>query len=194
MPPSVRSLALAGSVGLALSLLSALPVGAHGSAGSGLIEGALHPLTGIDHLLLLVGVGALAARIEFRLLLPAVLGAVVGSVFGALGGGIPAAELVAALAVSALGLLLLLARRLQAGELPQSSAGVVVGVAVAVHALLHGREASADPSWWIGTCLAALAVVGGSALVMRRAGSGVSRALAVLLGLSGLVLAFAPLT
>ena len=52
-----RSLLLSSAAGLSLSLLSALPASAHGGADAGLIGGALHPLLGIDHLLLLVGVG-----------------------------------------------------------------------------------------------------------------------------------------
>lgn len=193
MLPSVRSLTLAGSAGFLLSLLSALPASAHGLAGSGLIAGALHPLSGADHLLLLIGVGALAARLDRRLLGPALLGAVIGALFGAAGGWLPAAELLGALSVSALGLLLLAARRLRDGAAPMALSGAVVGTAVAIHALLHGREATGDPGWWIGAALVAAAVVGGSALVLGRCEARVSRVLALVLGLSGLVLALLPL-
>lgn len=193
MLPSIRSLALAGSAGFLLSLLSALPAAAHGLAGAGLMTGALHPLTGADHLLLLVGVGALAARLDRRLLLPALVGALVGGIFGVAGGWIPAGELLAALSVSALGLLLLVARRLRSGEGSMALSGAVVGSAVAIHALLHGREATGDPSWWIGAALAAAAVVAASALLLSRCEARVSRGVAVLLGISGLVLAFVPL-
>lgn len=193
MHPTARSLALAGSAGFLLSLLSALPATAHGLAGSGLATGALHPLTGLDHLLLLVGVGALAARVERRLLWPALGGAVVGALVGAAGGWIPAGELLAALSVSALGLLLLAARRLRSGSGPLALSGAVVGSAVAIHALLHGREATADATWWLGAGLAAAAVVTLSALALGRSSARVSRAVAVILGVSGLVLAFAPL-
>ncbi len=193
MLPSARSLALAGSAGFLLSLLSALPATAHGLAGSGLMTGALHPLTGVDHLLLLVAVGALAARVDRRLLWPALGGAVLGALFGAAGGWIPAGELLAALSVSALGLLLLVARRLRSGDGPLALSGAVVGSAVAIHALLHGREATGDPTWWIGAGLSAAAVVAVSALALSRCSVQVTRAVAVLLGISGLVLAFAPL-
>jgi len=192
MLPSARSLVLAGTAGFALSLLSALPASAHGLAAAGLIPGALHPLTGPDHLLLLVGVGALAARVDRSLLLPALGAAVLGAVFGAAGGQIPAAELLAALSVSALGLLLLLARRLRQAGSGRWLSGAVVAAAVAIHALLHGGEASADPTWWLGAGLAAVAVVGSSALLLSRAGGQLSRTLAVLLGIAGLVLASLP--
>jgi urease accessory protein len=193
MLPSVRSLALAGSAGFALSLLSGLPASAHGAAGAGLMAGALHPLTGADHLLLLVGVGALAARVDHRLLWPALAGAVVGALFGAAGGWIPAGELLAALSVSALGVLLLAARRLRTSEGPLALSGAVVGAAVAVHALLHGREASGEPTWWIGAALAAATTVAVSALTLNRCSAKVSCVVAMVLGISGLALAFVPL-
>ena len=194
MLPSARSLALAGSAGFLLSLLSALPAAAHGVAGSGLMSGALHPITGVDHLLLLVGVGALASRVDRRLLWPALAGAVVGALFGASGGVIPAGEPLAALSVSALGLLLLLlARRDSSADGPLVLSGAMVGSAVAVHALLHGREATGDPTWWIGAALAAVAVVAASALTLSHSSARVTRVVAVMLGISGLVLAFAPL-
>ena len=193
MPSSARSLAVAGAAGFLLSLLSALPASAHGPAGSGLMTGALHPLTGLDHLLLLVGVGALAGRVDRRLLWPALAGAIVGALFGAAGGWIPAGELLAALSVSALGLLLLAARRLGDGGGPLALSGAVVGAAVAIHALLHGREATGDPTWWMGASLAAAVVVAVSALAFAHFSVRVTRVLAVMLGISGLVLAFAPL-
>jgi len=193
MLPSARSLALAGSAGFLLSLLSALPAAAHGVAGSGLMSGAFHPITGVDHLLLLVGVGALASRVDRRLLWPALAGAVVGALFGASGGVIPAGEPLAALSVSALGLLLLLVRRDSSADGPLVLSGAVVGSAVAVHALLHGREATGDPTWWIGAALAAVAVVAATALTLSHSSARVTRIVAVMLGISGLVLAFAPL-
>lgn len=186
---SLRSLALAGSAGFGLSLLSMLPAGAHQLAGVGLMEGALHPLTGLDHLLLLIGVGALVARVDRMLLMPALLGAIVGGVFGAAGGSIPGDEALAALAVSALGVLLLLSRRLGRSDASQALTGAVVGGAVAIHALLHGSESSGDALWWIGTALTAGAVVTLSAVGLSRAGARTVRAVATLLGISGLALA-----
>ena len=66
-PQAPRQLALAAAAGLGLSLLSALPAGAHGIAGSGLVAGASHPLLGLDHLLLRGGssLQAVAAREVF---------------------------------------------------------------------------------------------------------------------------------
>lgn len=156
------------------------------------MTGALHPLGGLDHLLLLVGVGAVAARLDRRLLWPALFGALLGGMFGAAGATLPAAEPLAALSISLLGALLLLAARLRQASAPLAFSGGAVAVAVALHALLHGLEAQAESGWWLGAALSALAVVGLSYGILSRSGSRLSRAVAVLLGISGLLLALAP--
>lgn len=189
-----RSLALAGSAGFGLSLLSALPSQAHGLAAAGMAAGALHPLGGLDHLLLLVGVGAAAAKIDGRLLPAALLGALLGGLIGGLGGSLPSAELLAAISVSALGLLLLLHRRLRPGQaLLRPLAGAVVASAMAIHALLHGQASHGQPLWWFGASLSALAVVSLSCLLLRRASSRVVVGLGLLLGIGGMGLALLPL-
>lgn len=199
MTTSIRSLALAGSAGFGLSLLSALPAGAHTLpattlAGSALAAGVLHPLMGLDHLLLLVGLAALVTRAERRLLWPALLGAGLGALLGVWGWALPGQESLAALAVAALGGLLLLVQRLRrAGAALRGLAAAVVAAATVVHALLHGQEASADPSWWLGASLAAIAVFAVATLVLRRSSDRSLRGLALLLGGSGLLLALAPL-
>ena len=73
------SLALPALAGLTMASLSALPAGAHGGAATTAAAGALHPLLGLDHLLLLVGVGLSAARFGPQLLLLALAGGVLGS-------------------------------------------------------------------------------------------------------------------
>jgi len=88
--------------------------------------------------------------------------------------------------------LLLLAARLRQASAPLAFSGGAVAVAVALHALLHGLEAQAEPGWWLGAALSALAVVGLSYGILSRSGSRLSRAVAVLLGISGLLLALAP--
>ena len=191
-PSSARPLGLAAAAGFGLSLLSALPVQAHGAADAGLLAGASHPLLGLDHLLLLLGVGGVAAYVSSGVLLFALGGALMGALLGSFGGDLPAAEVWAALAVSALGVLLLSLQRSQRS--PQLSlVGSVVAAAVAVHALLHGQEASGTLSWWLGAGLASAAVVGATGLVLRRLHSRWTLALAAALSLTGLVLAVAPL-
>jgi len=194
--PSLRQLAPAAAAGLALSLLSALPAGAHGLASGGLVAGASHPLLGLDHLLLLVGVGGAAALGGASLLLVALAAAVVGSLFGALGGHLPAAEVLAALTVSGLGLALLARQRNHAIS-SQGVLTVVLAVGVAVHAMLHGQEASGSASellgWWIGAALASTAVVGATAAVLRQSQPAWALRLAAGLTVAGGLLALAPL-
>jgi urease accessory protein len=187
-----RQLALATAAGLGLSLLSGVPVQAHGLADGGLLAGSSHPLLGLDHLLLLLGVGGVAAYVSGSLLLFALGGALVGAVLGSLGGNLPAAEVWAALAVSGLGLLLLQMQRSQ--HPPQLGlVGSLVAAAVAVHAMLHGQEASGTVAWWLGAGLASAAVVGGSFTLLRRLNSRWTLALAAGLSVAGLALAVAPL-
>ncbi len=194
--PSLRQLAPAAAAGLALSLLSALPAGAHGLASGGLVAGASHPLLGLDHLLLLLGVGGAAAVAGPSLLLVALAAAVVGSLFGAFGGTLPAAEVLAAFTVSGLGLALL-ARQRSPRMNAQAALTVVLAVGVAVHAMLHGQEASGSTSellgWWIGAALASTAVVAATAAVIRCSKPGWGLGLATGLTVAGGLLALAPL-
>jgi len=183
-----RSLALTGAAGFALSLLSALPAGAHGSAAPGAMAGALHPLLGLDHLLLLVGVGLAAARFGNAVLAWALGGALVGSLVGSAGGHLPGAELLAALAVTALGLALLLPQRLSL-RLP---AAAVAG-SVAIHAMLHGQESNGTALWWLGALGASMAVVAVSLQVGRQLNPRWSLIAAGGLALAGGALALAPL-
>lgn len=190
-PQATRQLALAAAAGLGLSLLSALPAGAHGVATGGLVAGASHPLLGLDHLLLLLGVGGAAALAGPAVLLAALAGAMGGSLFGAFGGSLPAAEVLAALAVSALGVTLLVRRR------QSPLLAVVLAAGVAIHAMLHGQEATGTAAsllgWWCGAALASTAVVTASFLTLRHLGPSWTLRLAAGLGLAGGLLALAPL-
>jgi urease accessory protein len=68
-------------------VLADQPAQAHGFAAGGITGGFLHPLTGTDHLLLLISVGAAASYISSQLLLWGLVGGIAGGVFGAMGGG-----------------------------------------------------------------------------------------------------------
>lgn len=189
---SSRRLLVPATAGLGLSLLSALPAGAHSMADGGLLAGASHPLLGLDHLLLLLGVGGLASLVGAHVLLFALAGALLGGVIGTLGGQLPGAEVLAALAVSVLGVLLLRSQR-SVQPLQLGLMGSVVAAAVAMHALLHGQEASAAASWWLGAGLASAAVVGVSYALLRQLDGRWTGGLALGLSLAGLGLALAPL-
>ncbi len=191
---SARSLALFGAAS-ALALLLDQPAQAHGIAHGGIAAGFLHPISGVDHLLLLVGIGAAASCISAQLLLWALAGAIGGGVFGAMGGTLPAQEFLAALAITAVALLVL--RSLHSQQSPQLGAfAALVAAAVAVHAMLHGLEAPADGSallWWLGAFSGSVLVSGGSFLALRRLPLAWTRGVCVLLALCGGVAALGPI-
>ncbi|MFM7676511.1 MAG: HupE/UreJ family protein [Synechococcus sp.] len=190
--PQLRSLLLAAAGVLGLSLLSSLPASAHGVASTGVLGGAAHPLLGLDHLLLLVGVGAAASSIGGGLLLFALGGALLGALGGAAGVELPLAETLAALAVAGVGALVFRAQR-QGRPALLHLVGVPVALAVAIHALLHGQEASGLASWWLGAGGTSLAVVLGCFWLLRRLPSACTTVLGLALGLAGGLLALAPL-
>ena len=188
---SARSLALAGGA-TALALLLAQPAQAHGIAHGGIAAGFLHPISGVDHLLMLVSVGAAGAVISPQLLLWALAGAIGGGVFGALGGSLPAQEFLAALAITAVTVLVL--RSQQSPRLGVSAA--LVAAAVAVHAMLHGLEAPVDGSaalWWLGALCGSVFVSGGSLLLLRRLPVAWTHAAALLLALGSGLVALGPI-
>ena len=193
----LRGLAPLVAIAALAVVVSGQPAAAHGIAGGGLGSGFLHPLLGSDHLLLLLGVGAAAASLSAQLLLWGLGGALAGGVYGALGGGLPAAEVLAALAIAAVAALVL---RNQSSPSTGAKSGLdlaggVVGAAVAIHAMLHGQEAPAGlaaASWWLGALAASALVAGGSYLVLRQQPATWIQRLAVGLALAGGLLAFAP--
>ena len=196
---STRTLALLAGCSLLATLLLDQPAQAHGFAqGLGLgggLAGFLHPITGADHLLLLIGVGAAGSCISPQLLLWALAGAIGGGIYGAIGGSLPGQELLAALAITALAVLVL--RSLQAKQSPQLGfCAALVATAVAVHAMLHGLEAPAEGAaalWWLGAFAGSALVSGGSFLLLRRLPLAWNWGLALLLALSGGVAALAPI-
>ena len=191
---SARSLALFGAAS-ALALLLDQPAQAHGIAHGGIAAGFLHPISGADHLLLLLGVGAASSCLSSQLLLWGLAGAIAGGVFGALGGTLPAQEFLAALAITAVAVLVL--RSLRSKQSPQLGAcAALVAAAVAVHAMLHGLEAPSDGSatlWWLGAFSASVLVSGGSFLLLRRLPVVWTRGVALLLALAGGVVALGPI-
>lgn len=190
-----RSAAVFASVAAASSvLLGSLPAHAHGGAQGGLVAGLSHPLFGLDHLFLLISVGAAASFLSARLLLWALGGAIAGAALGSMGVLLPGGELLAALAISAVALLILATGRVLHPTSPW--VGSIVAVAVALHGILHGHESPQDGSqllWWSGALLSTLLVSGSTYLVLRTLPMAWTRWSAVLLVGLGLVLAFGPL-
>jgi len=159
-PAPRRQLLLPVLAGLGCAALSALPAQAHSGAGDGVTAGLLHPLLGLDHLLLWLGLGALGSVAGRRWLFWGGGGGAVGVVLGSLGVTLPLAEPLAALAVAVLGLLLLLLVNRgtpRAGaDLPL--AGLVAGCC-AIHGLLHGAEDSGGAGWWLGLLVSSVALI-----------------------------------
>jgi urease accessory protein len=148
--------------GLGCAALSALPAQAHGDAGGGMTAGLLHPLLGLDHLLLWLGLGALGAVAGRRWLLWGAGGVAVGVVLGSLGVTLPMAEPLAGLAITLLGVRLVrLVSRGPRGA--QATADLPLGGLVAgccaVHGLLHGAEGSGASGWWMGLLVSSAALV-----------------------------------
>ncbi|MEB3259901.1 MAG: HupE/UreJ family protein [Cyanobacteriota bacterium] len=175
-------------------LLSRAPAAAHGLAVGGGTGGLMHPLLGLDHLLMLLAVGAAAALLSPRLLLWAGAGAVLGGLAGVHGWPVPAAEVWASLAVAAMGGLLLAA----VGGHPAFNplGGPLVAAGVALHAWLHGQESPVDGSsllWWSGALFSSVLVCGGAFQLFKRLPRSFSRVAAAGLLLAGGALALAPM-
>jgi len=189
-----RTLALLGAASL-LALLLHQPAQAHGLAQSGVAAGFFHPLTGADHLLLLIGVGAAASCLRAQLLFWGLAGACAGAGLGAFGATLPAQELLAALATTAVALLVLGSQRSPQGHGPagfggwtSGFVGCLVAISVAMHALLHGQEAAmgaATSLWWLGAFSASLLVSGGTFLLLHRLPRAWTRGVGTLLALGG---------
>ena len=180
-------------------ILSNHPALAHGLASGGVTAGLSHPLLGLDHLAMLMAVGTAAALIAPQLLLWALGGAAIGAALGSSGFTVVAADVLAALAIAALGALVLVAgnpgKTSSADDLTTLS-GAVVGGGLSIHAMLHGLEAPKDSStllWWSGALLSSALVCGGAYLLVKKLPVSAGKAVALALLAIGGWLALAPL-
>src|SRR5262245_1767208 len=95
--------------GVAAVVLAASPAGAHtGGPVHGLADGALHPLTGLDHLLAMLAVGVVAAlgtsvRRPWTVVVAFLGGMVAGGALGLAGVAFPGVETAIVLSVVGLG-------------------------------------------------------------------------------------------
>ncbi|VTU36053.1 HupE / UreJ protein [Variovorax sp. PBL-H6] len=129
-----------------LPLAAAAHTGADAGLHHGLATGFLHPLTGADHLAVMVAVGlwsALAARRAWPDLLWAPLGfglmLLAGAMLGLAGPTLPAVEPMIAASLLVLGLLVFTQRRL-----PAPAAAALVGVFALFHGVAHGQELAGE--------------------------------------------------
>lgn len=188
-------------VGAGAAALAASPAGAHvGGHLHGLADGALHPLTGIDHLLAMVAVGCIAAlgpaaagtsvRRPWAVVAAFLIGMLAGGALGLAGVAFPGVEIAIVVSVVGLGLAVALAPRADAVGLL-----ALVAAAGLVHGNAHGAEApaAANPVLYvlgfvaITAALHAAGAFGG--VVVRRvptarvlAGAGVATVGVLLLG------------
>ncbi|MDC6094859.1 HupE/UreJ family protein [Lautropia mirabilis] len=154
---------------------------------SALQEGLLHPVTGLDHLLMLLGTGVLAAVTGRSLLLPlATLAAMlVGAVAGHYSTEFVGMETLITLSLAVAGLALLLPSR-------QRVLAWLMPALALVHGWAHGVEAAPDAFWqftagFVMASAALLAVGFGAGALLRPhqrvrqlAGGGLVAAAAVL--------------
>ncbi|MFO7326212.1 MAG: HupE/UreJ family protein [Pseudomonadota bacterium] len=119
--------------------------------GDNLMEGLLHPLTGLDHVLMLLAVSAWAARLALagRMLVAACMAVFVG--IGALApvGAGAMVEAAIALTVVGAGILLAMERRW-----PAWATGAVAAAFALVHGFAHGAEGPASGAYIGGLVLA----------------------------------------
>ena len=180
-------------------VLGTHPVLAHGTAAGGALGGLTHPLLGLDHLFMLMAAGTAASFISSQLLLWALGGAVIGAAVGFTGFTVASAEVLAALAISAVGALILLAGRVAKtsnADILTTISGVVVGGGISIHAVLHGLEAPKDSStliWWSGALLSSVLVCGGTHLMQKKLPVTWTKAAAIAFLAIGGLLAFGPL-
>ncbi|MBK5012215.1 HupE/UreJ family protein [Pseudomonas sp. S60] len=126
-----------------LLLMLAVPAFAHpGHDTNPLQDGLLHPLTGLDHLLMLLGTGVLAALTRRNLTLPlATLAAMfAGAVFGHLFGGVLGMETLIAGSLVVAGVALLLPGR-------QVLLAMAMPMFALFHGWAHGVEATPSAFW-----------------------------------------------
>lgn len=172
-----------------------LPTAAFAHTGfhaDGLVDGALHPLTGADHLLAMVGVGLWAASLggAARLVLPVVFVSLmaVGAGLGLEGLAMPGVEHWIAASVVGLGIAVALQIKV-----PTAMAAALVAIFAVAHGQAHAAEmpAMASPFAYalgFGLVTAALHVAGlglGSALARTR----LPRVLGGLMAAAGLAFA-----
>ncbi len=122
------------------------------------LAGLLHPFSGADHLLLMLGVGVWASMLSRRWLGPvaALAALMLGVLWGAAGSGLPGLELLLAGSLVMMGGVL-------AGMLRATPAvtGLVVMALAGLHGYAHGAEmAPGTPVWsyLLGLALASLAL------------------------------------
>ena len=187
---SLTTLALLACSGLALAHSG------HGPHHGGLVDGLLHPLVGLDHLLALLAIGFWSARqastSKRSVMSLAILGLVVGTLIGLAGLSLSGIELGIALSVVLAGVLIASMARL-----PAWSGGLLAALFMLVHGVAHGAEmhAGVDAAGYLAglvlTSAAVLLIGRGAANAFARREHPAARLVGVAVALVGSVLAIA---
>lgn len=133
------------ALAFALTTLPSSAALAHTVAGdsSGLVHGFVHPIAGLDHILAMVAVGLLAARLGGRAVwavpLSFITMMIVGGILGANGIGLPYVELGISGSVLVLGLVIAFS-----GRIPATLAMAMAGFLALFHGHAHGVEMPID--------------------------------------------------
>ena len=158
---------------MAVDLLTSKSPLAHGFVGSGW----LHPLTGIDHMLAMIAVGAWSAQLGKRAVFSVPAAFVAAMLFGGMLGFehfvLPGSELGIALSVVMLGSAIALERRT-----PLFLAAIGVGLFGIYHGYAHGYEIPSMESTWVyalgflitTACLHLIGAIGGILVLERPRG------------------------
>ena len=185
--PPKRSLRAAAAILLSTASAVALAhTGGDGGEHHGLLMGALHPITGLDHLAAMLAVGMWSAMTTRRIwLAPLAFAALLlaGAIIAKLGLALPAIEPMIAASMLVVGLLVATRTRL-----PEWSGAGLVGAFALFHGAAHGQELAggmALAGMVLGT--AALHMVGMAlGLAMQRAHQALPRAVGGIVALMGL--------
>lgn len=120
----------------------------NGGAAVGFVSGVAHPLTGLDHLLAMIGVGIFAVQRGGRAIWMVPLAFIsvmtLGAILGAAGLAMPFAEKGIVASVLVLGVLIAAAVRL-----PLVASTILVGVFALFHGHTHGAEMPATALGWL---------------------------------------------
>ncbi|MBF0238852.1 MAG: HupE/UreJ family protein [SAR324 cluster bacterium] len=160
----------------------------------GLMEGVLHPFTGLDHLLAMLVLGIWAYQRGGRQIwsLPVVFlgGMTLGLVSGIQGGYLPLVETWVASSVFILGVLIS-AR----SQLPQWASYAMTGAFAFFHGHAHGSEIQPDTQllfWSLGALISAAILhgigIGSGHLFRNQQGQRITRVLAILAAVAGIAL------
>lgn len=151
------------SLGLVASIFGSAPAFAHhlmggrtpATFGEGILSGLGHPVIGLDHLAAVIAVGCLAAahRSASLLAIAFVLAMMGGVVLHLQGATVPAAEILVALTVLALGALMVLRRDMSAGAAVVLFAIVGVIHGYALGESIYGAERTPLYAYLIGLAL-----------------------------------------